>query len=440
MPIEQYRATTARALLGEIERAIADGSLHPGEQLPTVRALAMHLGLSPATVASAYRELARRGVVQADGRRGTRVRPRPPLASPPPPRAPEGVKDLSIGLPDPQLLPQLSAAVRAAAEQVTPETALRRGNNPELLALAQAMFAADGIAVDGIGVVGGALDGIERALSAHLRPGDVVAVEDPGFPPLLDLLGALGLEPRSVPVDEQGQHPEALERVLRSGVRAIVITPRAQNPTGAALSPDRATQLRRILDQHPDVLLVEDDHAGPITGVPPVTLTARRHRWAIVRSVSKWLSPDLRLALIAADPTTLIRIEGRQLVGTGWVSGILQATVLAACRQSTLAELSDRAAARYAERREALVDALIRCGLDAYGRSGLNVWVPVADEDAATRALLTAGYQAAAGSRFRLSSPPGIRVTVATMDPAEAPHIAATIATSQAPAPHMRTY
>jgi DNA-binding transcriptional MocR family regulator len=159
-----------------------------------------------------------------------------------------------------------------------------------------------------------------------------------------------------------------------------------------------------------------------------------------VRSVSKWLSPDLRLALLAGDPDTLARVEGRQRLGTGWVSGILQSAVAELWGQAGVRRLVERAATGYGERRMALLQALAPHGLAGHGRSGLNVWVPVVDEHAATRALLDAGWQVAAGARHRLRSEPAIRVTVAAMNLEDAPGIAAVIAAAQRGARGMRSY
>ena len=83
-----------------------------------------------------------------------------------------------------------------------------------------------------------------------------------------------------------------------------------------------------------------------------------------------------------------------------------------------------RAARAYAERRKALIDALAHHGIEARGRSGLNVWVPVAEESSSVQALLGAGWAVSAGERFRLKSPPGLRITISSLDPREAPRLA----------------
>ncbi len=113
LDLEQYQieGSTAREIASSVEAAVREGALETGEKLPTVRELARRLGTSPATVNSAYRSLRGRGLVIAEGRRGTRVAPRPPLSAPERPShgllsvtPPPGVRDLTIGLPDPELL------------------------------------------------------------------------------------------------------------------------------------------------------------------------------------------------------------------------------------------------------------------------------------------------------------------------------------------------
>ncbi len=427
---------TAREIAASVESGIRSGSLGGGDALPTVRALAERLGTSPATVSSAYRTLRGRGLTVADGRRGTRVAPRPSVRGPEPRPQPldgsagagHALRDLASGLPDPALLLSLDAALRHVDVERT--IAMNRLDRPDpgLLALGAEAFAADGIIGDALAVVAGAFDGIERVLETHLRPGDRVIVEDPAYTSTLDLLLALGLEAVPVPVDESGLVPDRLAGALAGGAQALVLVPRAQNPYGAALDGQRATALRELLADHPELLLIEDDHAGAVAGAPYRTLTSGRRRWAVIRSVSKTLHPDLRLALAAGDATTIGRVEGRQALGPRWVSHLLQATVVALLRDPGYPGAVQGAAAAYGARRRALIDALAAHGVPAHGRSGLNVWVPVREEAPVLRALYARGWVVGPGERFRLATPPGVRVTVATLREGEAEAIAATIA------------
>lgn len=399
-----------------------------GTQLPPVRTLAMQLRVSPATVAAAYRLLQDRGVVVADGRRGTRVRPASPIAMPAEARVPDGVRDLAGGNPDPRLLPDLAAAVkRMTLEQRVYGEDL---NDPALLELARESFAADSVPATHLSIVSGALDGIERVLREHLRAGDSVLVEDPCFTGVLDLLNSLALVAVPVPVDDEGLEPAELRRAMRS-CSAMIVTPRAQNPTGAAHSARRARELRAVLATRPDLLLIEDDHAGPVAGANYRTLVDEaRERWAVVRSVSKSLGPDLRLAMLASDARTHARVEGRQTLGIRWVSHILQRLVVALWR--------DRAPARanraYTERRNALLRELCDHGIEAHGASGLNVWIRVAEESATVRALLQRGWAVNAGERYRIESGPAIRVTVAELEPKDAARFAADLRAVISPA------
>ncbi len=436
-PSVRIAGRTAAAIAGDVERAIRGGGLAAGAPLPTVRELAAELGVSPATVASAYRTLRARGLVVTAGRRGTTVSPRPPLATAPLALAPRGARDLASGNPDPELLPDIAPFLAAAAPGP-----ILYGDPPydrELIRLAAQRLRRHGVPVGDVAVTGGALDGIERVLVAHLRPGDRVAVEDPGFTGVLDLLTALGLSAVPVAIDDEGPVPDALDRALRSGANAFVLTPRAQNPTGAALSEDRAAQLRRVLDRHPEALLVEDDHAGAAAGAPPLSLArAGGHRWAAVHSVSKTLGPDLRLAVLAADDATIARVEGRQLLGIRWVSHVLQRLVVALWKDKEVTRAVVRAGRVYSERRQAMISALSERGIEAHGRSGLNVWVPVPDESAAVASLLDAGYAVAAGERFRLRSPPAVRISTARLDTADAPDVAEALARALTPARRTR--
>jgi DNA-binding transcriptional MocR family regulator len=246
---------------------------------------------------------------------------------------------------------------------------------------------------------------------------------------VFDLLLALGLVPEPLPVDDLGILPDELEAALRGPLTALILTPRAQNPSGAAFDEIRAGELREVLAERPDVLVIEDDHAGPVAGAPARTVCRDGpDRWAVIRSFSKTLGPDLRLALMAGDPVTISRVEGRQQLGAGWVSHVLQALVVTLWRDPGVQRLIARAAAAYAGRREALVAALAAHGVPAHGRSGFNVWVPVADEQAALRRLLDAGWAGAAGERFRLRTGPALRLSIGRLRAEEAPAVAAALA------------
>jgi DNA-binding transcriptional MocR family regulator len=413
----QLSGSTAREIATSIETGIRQGDLGPGDGLPTVRAAAALLGVSPVTVASAYRLLKTRGFVSADGRRGTRITRAPALTLRHSAPLPEGVRDLSQGNPDPDLLPRLESALEAVDR--APSLYGEYANLPELIEIARANLVADGIDASSLAVVGGAADGMERVLEANLRPGDKVAIEDPSFTRVIDLMGAMGLMRMPIAMDEFGMLPGALHRALETGADAVIVTPRAQNPTGAALDANRSEELVSVLATKPDVLVIEDDHAGPVAGPsngPEAhTLSAGRARWSTIRSVSKFLGPDLRLAILVGDPVTVARVDGRQRIGTGWVSHILQQIVANLWSHPSAPQLFARAKATYSSRRDDLVHELTKRGIRATGRSGLNVWVEVAEEAETVRALMQAGWAVAPGERYRMESRPALRVTSAAL-------------------------
>src|SRR6266508_3694828 len=316
---------TAAELAASVEAAIRRGELRPGAHLPPIRALAASLDASHVTVAAAYRRLRERGLAVGAGRAGTRVAAQPPLPVRRGLPIPAGVRDLVDGNPDPDLLPDLPV--------LSPEHVLYGMDPGEEVLLEQvgAAFEADGIPAEHVAIVSGALDGLERLLDAQVRPGDRVAVEDPTFPRVLDLLGSLGLQIEPVAIDEAGPRPEA-----------------------------------------------------------------------VVRSFAKGLGPDLRVAALAGDEVTIARVEGRQFLGIGWVSHILQRTVAAMLSDPKTSTQLALAEAAYGRRRTALTEALAGHGIASWGRSGHNVWVPVTEEATVVTGMLAAGYAVAAGERFRL--------------------------------------
>jgi DNA-binding transcriptional MocR family regulator len=424
--LKQYRikAASAAELARSIEAGVSSGELAPGERLPSVRRLAAEVGLSPVTVAAGLAELRRRGVVISEPRRGTRVGDGPPLGSwrsslP----VPAGARDLSRGNPDPALLPDLERAL----ERSTFPTRLygEIPDLPELISLTRDQLRADGVPEGGLCIVSGALDGIERVLQAHARTGDRIAVENPGYGALYDLLRAQGLALEAVDVDDRGMLPDQLRKALERGACAAVITPRGQNPTGAALDARRAGELRAVLADFPRTLLIEDDHLGPVAGVELHTALGGCERWAATRSVAKALGPDTRLAVLTGDAETISRVQGRQQCGPGWVSHVLQRLVHGLWDDPDVGRLVARAGATYSQRRLALLQRLGERGVSAHGASGLNVWVPVADEGAAVAALLSRGWVVAPGAPYRLAgSAPAIRVTIATLTEPEAERLA----------------
>jgi DNA-binding transcriptional MocR family regulator len=414
----------AKEISASVEAGVRGGQLTPGDQLPPVRELAGELGLSPTTVAAAYSDLRRRGITTGTGRAGTRIRGAPPVSSRVYLSAPAGTRDLITGGPDPDLLPLFPARPARKPARMYAEAPV----SPRLRPLAAGQLAADGIDPTSLTVTGGALDAIERVLATWMTPADRVIVEDPGHAVTFDLLAAMGYTVVPVPVDDQGIRPAELAAALTRGAGAVVVTPRAQAATGAAWDAGRAAAIADVLRRHPSVGVIEDDHAGPVAGVPAFSACAGRSRWVTLRSVSKSLGPDLRLAVLAGDEATITRVAGRQALGTGWVSYQLQEIVADLWSDPSVMRRLGEAARVYAGRGRALRSALAGHGIAASGRSGFTCWVPVSDEDGIASSLAAAGWAVAPGQRFRIAAPAGVRMCFARLEEADAASFAADFA------------
>jgi DNA-binding transcriptional MocR family regulator len=415
---------TAAELAEHLESEILAGRLAPGDRLEPVRAAADDLDLAPNTVASAYRTLSERGLVIGRGRNGTFVADRRPSFTVEPVIG-EDVIDCATGNPDPDLLPDLDAAIR---RMVVPTTLY--GDAP---VLADFETAVRNRLIDPAGemaVVSGALDGIERVLSAHLRPGDRVGIENPGWPAMADLMRAMLLRPIPIAIDAHGIRPDALAAVV-GRLDAVVLTSRVQNPTGACITAERANELATVIERHPDLLTIEDDHAGSISGVEVFPIGPGRGRWALASSMSKALGPDLRIAALFGDRATVDRLRSRQAVGPGWVSHLLQR--LAATVLETSGVALERATRIYAERRSRFIDELAGSGVKAEAPSGLNVWVPVTDPAATVAACLDVGFAVRSGDAFVMDDTRAVRVTTSRMTAPQASQLARVIGASVSP-------
>ncbi|MBP0623109.1 aminotransferase class I/II-fold pyridoxal phosphate-dependent enzyme [Cupriavidus consociatus] len=409
----------AEDLFRTIERAVYDNKLAAGEQLPTVRALAESLGINKNTVATAYRMLIESGVIVTAGRRGTVVAKRHLNASvpiAPPSITVSGVVAAHDGNPDPTFLPTRDEILDAfATTPSSPRLYGERRNVAELVDWATSFFESDFSTVHGIFVSSGALDAMERALRTHVKPGDKIAVETPTYMTTLALVRSLGLRAVQMEMDDEGIRPEALRNALSSDCRAVIFSSRAQNPTGAATGSRRARELRTIARGRDEVLFIDDDHSSLLDLAPYEPWHVESARWLTVRSLSKFLGPDLRVSVTCGDPVTLAKLEYSQATSMGWVSSLLQQTALALLNDRRVQDRIRLAGQTYRERFITLKEGLLSIGVDVPGKVGLNVWIPVKDEPMVVQWLLAKGWMVRSGSDFVVEGQSGIRVTSARL-------------------------
>jgi len=445
--IEEIEHRTPAGIAAAIGRMIRTGQLAPGDRLPTVRQFASELGVSPATISHAWQALSGIGLIASRGRSGTFVLEQAPRWLPTRSQSMAGHQqatrvDLSRGTPDPLLLPALGPALSRVSQRAVTPSYQDFPVIPELLAV---LIESWPFPAESITVVDGALDAISRSLDQVTRFGDRVIVEDPGFPPFFDLLDQLGVERIPVPVDEHGIEPAAFAAALELSPAAVILQPRAQNPTGASMTAERAEELAGLLagsEAAAHTIVIEDDHSGEISIAPDVSLG----RWLPgrvlhVRSYSKSHGPDLRIAALGGPARLVDRIVARRMLGPGWTSRMLQ-TILheLLTNGESIAQVSE-ARRIYFARQKALADALNEFGLGVHQADGINTWLAVPDERDAIVQLAAAGIRVAGGSSFLASDSasdrPGsfIRVTAAAIEGDVAPIARAIAIAARPPGP-----
>lgn len=417
---ETFLDVSSRGIADTVAAAIRNGVLVEGSQLPTIRAIARELGISPSTVNAAWGVLSRSGVVITGRRRGTIVAP----TSPDDLRYPRAVNplatarlDLSTGVPDPALLPDLRTAITALSTVAAPGSYL---DVPVLPELEQLVISSWPFAQHRLTFVDGAMDALDLTTRALLTFGDRVVVETPTFPPLLDLLEAHRVDIHAVPIDEEGISMDAVVAASTKPVRAVFLQPRAQNPTGVSMTARRAEDLGTLYDAS-DTIIVEDDSCAGVAHAPPVSVgTWLPNQTVHIRSFSKSHGPDLRLAALSAPQSLFDHITAIRQRGQGWSSRLLQRVLLELLRDETVNDQIHAARLVYADRRTRVIQALADAGIDCGGTDGYNVWIPVQDETSAVLALAHHGIAVAPGSPF-VAGPPApahIRITVSGVDEA----------------------
>ncbi|MFY3434575.1 PLP-dependent aminotransferase family protein [Achromobacter mucicolens] len=370
-----------RQIYERFRGAIAEGTLKPGDRIPSARALAKEIGVARGTIEVAYSLLASEGYIQARGQAGTVVAPNlQPIARPAPAakaRPAEATEDGWQGpaapLPFQMGLPALDAFPRKIWARLGARH-LRGMQPPDLaypdpsglLALRTATAAylqvARGIQCtpSQVFITSGYNNTLQLIMQALFKPGDSVWVEDPGYPPTRALLAQAGMQAVPVRVDAQGLVVEAgIAQEPRA--RAAVVTPAHQSPLCLSLSLPRR---QALLDwaERSSAWIVEDDYDGEYRYVgrplPALKSLDRQGRVLYSGTFSKVLFPGMRLAYLVVPEEQAPRFERLCKLLAGGAPALTQAVLASFINEGHFARHIQRMRRLYSERREATAAAL----------------------------------------------------------------------------------
>jgi DNA-binding transcriptional MocR family regulator len=382
--LRENEAPRYLAIADGIARDVAAGVLKPGTRLPTHRALAHRLGVSIGTVTRGYAEAERRGLIQGEVGRGTFVRRAGGdvwgVES-----AAAGVVDLSLALPwslpegeETRLLSATLASIVGAG--VGADLLEYAASSAHARHRRQAAQWLEGLGVpareSSVVVTAGAQHALTVVFMTLIRPGEVVAVEELTYPGVKAIAHVLGVRLRGVALDGEGMEPAALDRACRDGpVRAVYCVPTGQNPTGARMSEARRRALVDVARAH-DLLIVEDDVHGMLTGAASAPLAAHGpERTVHIVTFSKSLAFGLRTAF-ATVPAPWVDAVRAGVRGTIWMAPPLMAEVTLRWLSDGTAETLMRRKGAEVAARQALVDEVLgdRCEVRALSGS-LHAWL-----------------------------------------------------------------
>lgn len=414
------KGRTAQDIQDSIRTLIKTHYYHAGDYLPSVRDLAEQLGVNRNTVAAAYKNLVALGVVVSRGRLGTQIklqdlsRPAEGFQSPS-----HNYIDLAHGNPKRELLPSFATINPSQFNH------LLYGENiyhPQLLQITQSTIFADLPQSFQIEFTNGAVDAIERLLSAYLVSSDYVAVEQPGFITSLTAIEHQQYKMHAFTVSEQGFNLAELQHALENNAQAIIITPRSHNPTGYSLNQSQAQRIYKILEDFPQVLVIIDDHFSLLSQVPyqHVIPTSTQH-WAVIRSVSKYLSPDLRFAFVACDQGTSEKLHRKLNAGSTWVSQVIQNIVYQLLNASDFNTCLATAKRYYQQQNQQLVQYLQQFNIPCASQyDGLNIWLALPHAEKISKILKQRGWLVRSGQDFKVNQEiSGLRISPSAMTTAQ---------------------
>lgn len=379
-----------------LRAAASTGVLRTDDRLPSSRSLAQRLGVSRTVVAAAYDQLHAEGWIAGKRGSGTYLTTAP-VASPTRPSALSGstdnpeLLDLGPGAPCVEAIdqPAWRRAWRAASD-IVPMVRKDRGGEPEFRStIAEHLLRHRGLGANSDTVVlatAGTSSAVGELAAALLRPGDAIAMEDPGYQRAAGAFLAAGVRVLPVPVDAEGLRVE----LLPPGIKAVYCTPAHQFPIGARMPAARRVQLVEFARQA-GVPIIEDDYDGELRyDTAPLPLLAAMAPDVVVHlgTTSKILSPSLGTGWLVAMPEIADAVLAhRELTGTG-PSPAGQRVLVEFARHGDLARHLRRLRRALPPRRALVVDELRRRGLEVVGDdAGSHVVVPLTSAAAEQQAI-----------------------------------------------------
>jgi 2-aminoadipate transaminase len=315
----------------------------PDVKVPSARALAGRLGINRATATAAYRELARRGLIELRRGRPRAAGAQPQRRSSASASPPDGALDLARYAPDRELLPGGRVFDWLGLGEGEGEAVVQygdpRGFEP-LRRLLLRRLTAVGAHFDEERLVltSGVQHGLDLLMRALLQPGDGVLVEDPTYPGLPPLLAVHRVRPHSLPVHLDGVHPEDVRgAVTGARPRLAILTPTLHNPTGTVMDlAARQTVLAALTGGGVQVVEEFFDPGLVSEGQPVPSLAALDPNVVLVGSFSKALFPGLRVGWLAGPRQVVERVSNVKQATDLSGSTFLEAAAYQLCRRGVL--------------------------------------------------------------------------------------------------------